>query len=81
MPADSALTRYTQALFRVAQESSLTSPPRPGAKVSVSLGLIDGQLVLTVKTMKWVKPEGMQRGMGMANIAARRRRSAEISTW
>ena len=74
LPADSALDPGTrQALFRVAQEALANVARHARAQtVNVSLGSIDGQLVLTVQDDgSGFKPEGQQRGMGMANIAAR----------
>jgi signal transduction histidine kinase len=74
LPADSALDPGSrQALFRVAQEALANVARHARARnISVSLTSIEGQLVLTVQDDGGgFKPEGQQRGMGMANIAAR----------
>ena len=61
LPADSALDPGTrQALFRVAQEALANVARHARARnISVSLGSIDGQLVLTVQDDgSGIKPEG-----------------------
>ena len=74
LPPDSSADPGTrQTIYRVAQEALANIARHSRAQnVTVSLGSHDGRLVLTVKDDgAGFEPKGNQRGMGMANIAAR----------